>query len=323
MRAGYRRLAVFAALLAGCSSGAPVTAPSPSPSAGTTVSVAPTPTADPAKVHADELGRVPVLMYHQVVAQPKGDYDITPAAFRAELTLLYRSGYRTITAADLVAGRVDVPAGLSPMVLTFDDSTVSQYASTGGTVDPASAAGVLLEVGRRYEQHPVATFYVNARPFAGKDAYLKELVDLGMEVGDHTATHANLRQLDAAGVQAELRDGLAVIRRAVPGYDVTTMALPFGAHPHDEALAHKGSGYSFAGVFLVGAGPARSPYSKDFDPFDVPRIRSGPGDFESGYWLPKLRATRFVSDGDPATISFPRPRLADLSPGLRGRARPY
>ena len=285
--------------------------------------VSPTPTTDPAAVHADELGRVPVLMYHQVIAHPKGVYDITPAAFRAELSLLYRSGYRTITAADLVAGRVDVPAGTSPMVLTFDDSTVSQYAPGAGGADPSTAAGTLLEVGKRYEEHPVATFYVNERPFAGKDAYLKELVDLGMEVGDHTATHANLRQLDAAGVQGEIRDGLAVIRRAVPGYDVTTLALPYGAHPHDQALAHRGSGYSFAGVFLVGAGPARSPYAKAFDPFDVPRIRSGPGDFESGYWLPKLRATRFVSDGDPSVISFPRARLAELSPALRGRARPY
>lgn len=262
-------------------------------------------------------------MYHQVVPHPKGDYDITPAAFRAELSLLYRSGYRTVTAADLVAGRVDVPAGLSPMVLTFDDSSVSQYAPGAGGADPSTAAGILLEVGKRYEPRPVATFYVNEHPFAGKDAYLEELVDLGMEVGDHTATHANLRTLDAAGVQREVAGGLAVIRRAVPGYDVTTLALPFGAHPHDAALAHRGSGYSFAGVFLVGAGPARSPYSKLFDPFDVPRIRSGPDDFESGYWLPRLRATRFVSDGDPATISFPRARSADLDPRLRERARPY
>ena len=36
--------------------------------------------------------------------------------------------FRTITAAALAAGQVDLLAGTSPMVLTFDDSTLSQYA---------------------------------------------------------------------------------------------------------------------------------------------------------------------------------------------------
>lgn len=326
MRARYWWSSLLVAGLAACSSSGTATLPSPTPSAASPTP-SPTAAADPAAVHADELGRVPVLMYHQLLAAPKGDYDQTPAQFRAELEQLYRSGYRTVTAADLVAGTIDVPAGRSPMVLTFDDSSESQYGELpDGSVDPATATGILLEVGRKYEERPVATFYVNADPFGGHPSYLKALADLGMELGDHTATHANLRQLDPAGVQRELLAGQRVITAAVPG-EVTTMALPFGAHPHDVGLAHAGSGYSFAGVLLVGSGPARSPYSRLFEPFEVPRIRSGlrTGDqaFTSTYWLPKLTATRFVSDGDPSVVSFPRARAADLSPRLRGRARPY
>src|SRR5437868_5957321 len=70
------------------------------------------PAVDPASVHANELGQIPVLMYHQFLARPRGVYDQTIAQFRAELTSLYAHGYRTITAADLVAGRVDVAAGM-------------------------------------------------------------------------------------------------------------------------------------------------------------------------------------------------------------------
>jgi peptidoglycan/xylan/chitin deacetylase (PgdA/CDA1 family) len=332
VREGYRRTGVLVAGLAlavACSSG---TAKPPSPTVGPTAdgtAPAPAVTVDPAAVHANELGAVPVLMYHQLLPRPTGVYDQTPGQFRAELDLLYRSGYRTVTAADLVAGRVDVPAGRSPMVLTFDDSTVSQYRERAdGSVDPASAVGILLAVAHRYgEDHPVATFYVNAAPFARRDAYLASLVRLGMELGDHTATHANLRQLDDAGVQRELVEGLAVITRAVPGTKVTTMALPFGAHPRNAVLAHRGRGYAFAGVLLVGSNPSRSPYSKAFDALAVPRIRSGlrTGDqaFTSTYWLPRLRSTRFVSDGDPATISFPRALSDRLNPRLRDRARPY
>jgi peptidoglycan/xylan/chitin deacetylase (PgdA/CDA1 family) len=341
VRAGYRRWAgvvVGLVTATACSTGtastsapSPTTSPTPVPAATSVEPAAPR--VDPATVHADELGAVPVLMYHQLLAKPTGVYDQTPAQFRAELELLYRSGYRTVTAADLVAGRVDVPAGRSPMVLTFDDSTVSQYGERpDGTVDPATAVGILLAVAKAHgEDHPVASFYVNARPFAGKAAYLAKLTALGMEIGEHTATHANLRQLDDTGVQRELVQGLAVITGADAGAPVTTMALPFGAHPHNARLAHTGSWqgrrYDFQGVLLVGSNPAKSPYNKGFDPLAVPRIRSGirTGDqaFTSTYWLPKLLKNRFVSDGDPAVISFPKAEAGKLGPRFGGQARPY
>lgn len=331
---------------AGCGSGDTPrkAAAAPSPTSAATATAAGTPSAtpsagpavSPASVHADELGAVPVLMYHQLLARPKGAYDQTPAQFRTELEQLYAAGFRTITAADLVAGRVDVPAGRSPMVLTFDDSTVSQYAELpDGTVDPKSAVGILLDVAKAHgEQHPVATFYVNAQPFAGKDAYLAKLHALGMELGDHTATHANLRQLDPAGVQRELVEGLRVITDAVPGVPVTTMALPYGATPHQPGLDHAGSSagmsYSFRGVMLVGSNPAKSPYAKGFDPLHIPRIRSGlrTGDqaFTSTDWLPQLfsgKVTRYISDGDPAHISFPKAKAARLDPRFASQAQPY
>ncbi len=334
MRGRYKRSGLSVcclALLVGCTSGTTTSSPpSPTPSAtASAIEPAPSPAANPAAVNANELGAVPVLMYHQILARPRGVYDQTPAQFTAELTQLYRRGFRTVTAADLVTGRIDLPAGRSPMVLTFDDSTVSQYAELAdGSVDPRSAVGILQTVARRFgEQRPVATFYVNAQPFAGKDRYLASLAQLGMELGDHTASHANLRDLDATGVQRELAAGRELILRAVPGASVTTMALPFGAHPRNGVLAHTGRGYDLKGVLLVGSNPAKSPYSRGFDAFAVPRIRSGlrTGDqaFTSTYWLPRLTSTRFISDGDPATVSFPRALAPRLDPRVADRARPY
>jgi peptidoglycan/xylan/chitin deacetylase (PgdA/CDA1 family) len=275
-------------------------------------------------------------MYHQFLAKPRGVYDQTLAQLRTELTALYAHGYRTITAADLVAHRIDVPAGMKPMVLTFDDATVSQYGEApDGSVDPQTAVGVLLAVAKKAgEEHPVATFYVNGEPFAGHPAYLAKLHDMGMEVAEHTLTHANLKQLDDAGVQAELAKGLKVITDAIPGVDVTTMALPFGVRPHNHVLASQGSSggisYHFAAVFAVGSNPAPSPYSAKFDPLYIPRIRSGlrTGDqaFTSTYWLPRLfagKVTPYVSDGDPAYISFPKASAARLAPRFASTARPY
>ena len=349
MRQGYRWtagrgtvLALFALAAVSCGGSSPRSAkPAPTAAAttGPVTSASPTPAApsvDPASVRADELGVVPVLMYHQLEARPKGVYDQTPAQFRAELTSLYAHGFRTVTAAALVAGHPDVPAGRHPMVLTFDDSTVSQYAEQpDGSPDPDSAVGIIEAVGKAAgEARPVATFYVNGSPFGGRDAYLATLHGLGMEVAEHTLTHANLKQLSDAGVQQELADGLKVITNAVPGVPVTTMALPFGVRPHRHVLAAKGSSggtsYDFAGVFAVGSNPAPSPYAASFDPMYVPRIRSGlrTGDqaFTSTYWLPKLfggALTVFTSDGDPTRISFPKARAARLAPRFRRQANPY
>jgi peptidoglycan/xylan/chitin deacetylase (PgdA/CDA1 family) len=339
VRARYRRSPVLAVALAGAALLTSACGGDSSPSAATSPSAPPTsalpsaaPAVDPASVKANELGHVPVLMYHQFLAKPRGVYDQTFAQYRAELEQLYAHGYRTVTAAALVARKIDLPAGAKPVVLTFDDSTTSQYAELpDGTVDPKSAVGILLEVAKAHgEEHPVATFYVNEEPFAGKDAYLAKLVALGMELGDHTATHANLKQLGDAGVQRELAAGLQVIRQAAPDAQVTTMALPLGVRPRNTALAAKGKGYSFAGVFAVGSNPAPSPYSAAFNPLYVPRIRSGlrSGDqtFTSTDWLPKLYAgkvTPYVSDGDPEHVSFPRASAARLNPRFASSARPY
>ena len=327
---------------ASCQGTRTATPPAPHPGLGspTAVSGSPAPLgsapADPASVHANELGAVPVLMYHQVLPKPAGDYDQTPAQFRDQLEQLYQHGFWTVTAADLVAGNVDVPAGKSPMVLTFDDSTRSQYAEgPGGAVAPTCAVGILLDVARRHgDPRPVATFYVNGAPFGGHPEYLGKLAALGMELGDHTLDHANLRQLDPSGVQRELALGLTVITGEVPGARVTTMALPYGVFPHDHALAVRGSAgataYDFAAVLLVGSNPAPSPFTASFDPLGVPRIRSGShrGDqaFTASYWLPRLfdgRITRFVSDGDPTRISFPRALAGRLLARFAARGRAY
>jgi hypothetical protein len=118
----------------------------------------------------------------------------------------------------------------------------------------------------------------------------------------------------------------------LPGAKVTTMALPFGILPGDPSLALEGSwdgdAYRFAAVMLVGAGPAPSPFSRDFAPGGVPRIRSFPtADLENGSadWLDRLAAEpelRYVSDGDPKTISYPEGSDGQLAEAHRGRARP-
>jgi len=294
---------------------------------------------DPKLVGANELGQIPVIMFHRVVKNPASEYDTTPSQFRNELRLLYRRGFRPISAADMVTGRIDVPAGKTPVVLTFDDSSAEQFALLpDGKVDPETAVGIMLAFARKHPGFaPRATFFVISTLFGGGSngpALLAELARLGFDIGDHTYDHSNLGSLDAAGVQREIVLGERLINDAVPEEKVRTMALPYGVYPVPHELALRGNwdgqAYRYQGVFEVGSGPAPSPYSIDFDPLGIPRIRQSPwkgqADYGSGYWLHYFRLhpeQMFVSDGDPSRISFPSIFAGAVASPYRGRANPY
>lgn len=292
-----------------------------------------TPMPDPASVGANELGLVPILMYHQVTPAPAGEYDQTPEKFRAELERLYRENYRPVTVADYIAGRINIPAGTHPVVLTFDDSTVTQLRfAEDGKVAPDTAIGILEELRARHPDFaPTATLYVNNDPFADDGRALPWLAAHGYEIGAHTANHANLASLDSTSVQRELAANVRAIESAVPGYRVRTMALPLGIFPRERGLATAGSWdgepYTFDAVLLVGAEPAPSPFGR-VDPAGIPRIRSGRNevDFAAAYWLDRLDQhpdQRFTSDGNPNKISVPEQLAEELNPRWRDQLNPY
>lgn len=273
---------------------------------------------NPADVDANELGSIPVLMYHRLIAVPTSVYDRTPGDFRAELERLAREGYVPITTAELAAGRIDIPAGAHPVVLTFDDGDPTTLTlGPDGAPAPGTAVQILREVAAANPGfRPVASMYVNAAPYGGGEAgnrALRWLHENGFEIGNHTFGHVNLRSASAAKAQQDIAKGDAFIREAVPGAEPETLALPFGARPREATLPVRGPGYDYTAALLVGANPAPSPFSADFQAHAVPRIRSqGTGGEEAAFgstaWLDKLAANprgRYTSDGNPAVISYP------------------
>lgn len=269
-------------------------------------------------MHANELGLIPVLMYHRLIDRPQSVYDRTPDDFRAELERLAREGYVPITTAEMVGGRIDIPAGAHPVVLTFDDGDPSTITlDRDGEPAAGTAVRILLDVAAAHPGfRPVASMYVNGGAFGGGAAgerALRWLYEHGFEIGNHTFGHTNLRTASAAAARRDIARGDAYIRDAVPGAVPATLALPFGARPHDATLAVQGEGYEYLAALLVGSNPAPSPFSADFVPHAIPRIRSqGPDGaearFGSSVWLDKLAADpagRYTSDGNPDVISYP------------------
>jgi len=284
----------------------------------------------------NELGRVMILEYHKI-DYPEERWTRTPENFRRDLETLYAKGYRLINLGDLLDRRIQVPAGTTPVVLTFDDSSPGQfrYVEANGSVqiDPKSAIGVLEAfIAEKPDFGRGGTFYVlpgaskpnrlfNQPEYEGRK--LQYLVSHGYEIGNHTLWHANLAKYPEATVRAQVAEAQVWIQRHVPDYKTRSIALPHGVYPTDVSwVLHgsaKGTTYNHDAVLMVAGGPAPSPFSRTFDPVRLPRIQAVERDL--AYWLnyfDKNPNERFVSDGDANSVTVP----ASSRDRLRAELRP-
>ena len=243
--------------------------------------------------------RIPILEYHLVREKAAGQFVISRDQFRSDLQLLYDRGYRPITVAQLVARDLsDVPAGMSPVVFTFDDASPEQfsYLERNGhlEIDSNSVVGMWLAF---QKSHPDwksrATFCVLSGAASGHSFFgdgkdhlgqkrewrfpkLRWLVENGFELCNHTLWHATLSDYSDAVVQEQIARGQMAIDSAVPGYTVRTFALPLGAWPKNRDLAWRGMwtdpetgksvSYGNRTVLDVSGGPVRNPFDPAFDP---------------------------------------------------------
>ena len=288
----------------------------------------------------NELGRIPIVEWHQVV-DADGSYKVSRERFKAELKELHDRGYVPISLAQYLDKKIDLPAGKSPVLFTFDDASPSQfrYLDRGGklVVDPTSAVGILLDFIKAHPDWKAKGLFcalpaaqaghaffgdkgIDGQLSAWRFLKVKFLVDQGFELCNHTLWHAQLNKYNDGVVQEQLARGALAIDSAVPGYVVRGMALPYGIWPKNKALAYAGSWHDPKGkrdvrykneaVFEVAGGPARSPYDPQFNAKALPRVP-----LQGGTKLtPTLDAmdkpgpmARYVSDGNPAVVAKPAP----------------
>jgi peptidoglycan/xylan/chitin deacetylase (PgdA/CDA1 family) len=272
-------------------------------------------------------GRIPVLEYH-LVGEKDSRWGRSAEHFRRDLELLYKRGYRPITVAQLVDGDIDMPAGMSPVVFTFDDASPGQFKyiekNGGKEIDPQSGVGVWLAFNK---EHPDwknrATFCLLSGAAAGhaffgekgiegqKTAWrfekLKFLADNGFELCAHTLWHANLGKYSDAVVQEQIARSVLAIDSAVTGYKVRTFALPLGVWPKNRALATAGSwrdpktkrdvGYKFDAVLEVSGPSVPSPASPSFKPYSLTRVQVVGNSLEEELDRLDAKGIRFVSAG--------------------------
>lgn len=289
------------------------------------------------ELKVDESGNVPIMMYHGIHNitdneytggnVDKDGYQRTTEAFKKDLEFYYNSGYRMIRLNDYVNGVIDVEAGYSPIIITFDDGLSNNIKVTGLDengeiiIDPNSAVGVLESFKQKYPDFNVtATFFVNGGLFNQSEyneKILKWLIDNGYDIGNHSYSHADFTSISKEKSVQEIGSVYNLLDKYIPEKYVNIVALPFGS-PYDKSHANFNSilkgvyndkEYNTIATLRVGWEAEYSPFNKSFDKTFLKRIRAYDNngkefDIEMNFKI--LENNRYISDGDKNTITIPK-----------------
>jgi hypothetical protein len=300
----------------------------------------------------NELGRIMVLEYHRT-GSPEGEFVRTLDNFRKDLKALHDAGYRPVTMRQVLEGNIDIPRGTTPVVFTMDDATRGQfYYRPDGSIDPNTMMGSWVAFKEQNPSwgpggmvwcilpaaaHPSNFFGETPdreTPREQREATIRKkmefIVQNGHEACNHTLYHA---RLDRASNAQQAMDWIGIgedsIKAYLPeDYDIVTFALPLGMWPDQKSAAWQGTyrdgkRYENKVVLEVSGGPSVSPFDTRWDPHSVDRFIVAPGALERQlrHWESDP-TNRYVSDGDPRTVSYPASMAQYLNRGALGGRTP-
>ncbi len=241
----------------------------------------------PAEAKKIDFNYFPVLEYHHV-RRPEARWSRSPENFRADLEWLRDNNYYPMNLRDILTGFKGLPKGKVPVILTFDDSTISQFRYLDdGSLDPECAVGVIKAFHDKYPDWPMrGTFFVlietNApshnlfgqKKFAEKK--LRQLVDWGMEIGGHCYSHERLSEISEKFARWTLARSYETLSD-MSGQKIVSMATPMGLYPSNEAVfsgQYQKIKYDYKLVCEVSGGMQPVPGHPKFDPRHINRIQA-------------------------------------------------
>lgn len=196
--------------------------------------------------------QVPFLMYHELETQGRTvcnddpgymRYVLDAAVFRQHLSRLRADGVRGVSVGGALASFDDVTPKIA---MTFDD---------GCETDLTLAAPMLKDAGFG------ATFYVTVEHLGRRgyltETQLKELSDLGFEIGSHAMTHRFLHDLGTAEVREELAGSKRTLED-LTGRPVVHFSCPGGRWDRRVSEEARRAGYDSLVTSAIGMNSKRT-----------------------------------------------------------------
>lgn len=165
---------------------------------------------------ARERGRI--LCFHSVGQPQFGVNDVPPDRFRRHIELALELGYRFAPPAEIARSG----GGPKDLAVTFDDAPKTVLTEA----DP-----ILREHNIPYAVFAVSSWADHVEDWQ-RDGFLSwddlgQLMERGVEIGCHSATHCNFSALAETQAREELETSRAAMKARL-GFEPEVMAIPYG-----------------------------------------------------------------------------------------------
>ena len=205
--------------------------------------------------------RLPIVMYHHLSPKPSlwGQYVLSTEEFAADMEYLYKNGYETVTAAQLVAwtkGEGELPE--KPVMITFDDGYESTPVYAGPILEEYGFQAVIAVIGScadlftEKEDHMLDYSYLSwsaLRELSHGNTFEIQCHTYDMHKTGARRGCVAMRGEGAAGHRTALTEDLTRFREKCAAEDVAfadAIAFPFGAYDKDTVSIVKELGFRAA-----------------------------------------------------------------------------
>jgi peptidoglycan/xylan/chitin deacetylase (PgdA/CDA1 family) len=196
-------------------------------------------------------GPVPILVYHALGPAPAGapfpGLYVSYRDFEAEMAWLNSHGYQAVTLDEMMNAWYHggtLPS--KPIVITFDNGYPQQVRFAPHVMAKYGWPGVLNEI------------TVGHLP----PSYIWPIIHRGWEVDSHSLTHPDLTTESAAGLQAQIAQSRAYLRRT---FHISSNSFCYPSNRYNAAViaAVKAAGYTNATTENAGYATSADPYLLD------------------------------------------------------------
>tara|TARA_B100000787_G_scaffold163781_1_gene145777 strand:+ start:4237 stop:4959 length:723 start_codon:yes stop_codon:yes gene_type:complete len=189
---------------------------------------------------------IPILMYHSIESMPKSTVmrglHVPPRRFKFQMFILKFLGYKGLSLKDLRPYLNGDKQG-KVVGITFDDGYQNNLISAAPTLLKYNFSATCYIVSERVGSSNVWDLNkkITQRPLMSENE-INQWLDLGMDIGAHTKTHADLTSISETEAKQEINDCKVDLEKKFKVV-ISDFCYPFGRFNEAICDIAKSSGY--------------------------------------------------------------------------------
>jgi peptidoglycan/xylan/chitin deacetylase (PgdA/CDA1 family)/Tfp pilus assembly protein PilF len=172
---------------------------------------------------------IPILVYHDI-SDSNSQWCVSPIDFKKQMSILKDEGYTTISLTKLDELLKNQQKIEKSVVITFDDARKGIITQAYPILKKQNFTATIFVVPQWIDKQNIPADEQYSEFLSWSD--LKELKDNGFEIGSHTFSHKNLKELGAAEIWQELSSAEEALTKNL-NTKPEHFAYPFGEYDEE------------------------------------------------------------------------------------------